>query len=168
MTPRARQHSVVRTAHGFTLLEAIVALVLLTTAGLALFSWMNASFDGLNRIEQSNARAAAELNALEFMKTVNPMERPEGQIKLGEIHLNWRSRPLQSPVANRNDAREPGPFMVALYETEVTLESAPKLAAYTISLRHFGYKRTGADLDVFGDPVSRNPSARSTGTAGRR
>ncbi|MCA3034435.1 MAG: type II secretion system protein, partial [Rhodocyclaceae bacterium] len=51
---------------GFTLLEAIVALVLLSTAGLVLFSWINASFDGLARIEQSNARAAAELNAMEF------------------------------------------------------------------------------------------------------
>ncbi|MFN7475909.1 MAG: prepilin-type N-terminal cleavage/methylation domain-containing protein [Burkholderiales bacterium] len=37
---------------GFTLLEAIVALVLLTTAGLALFSWINNGFDSLQRIER--------------------------------------------------------------------------------------------------------------------
>ena len=126
---------------GFTLLEAIVALVLLTTAGLALFSWMNASFDGLNRIEQSNIRAAAELNALEFMKTVNPMERPDGQIKLGTVDVKWRSRPLAAPVQNLTDTRDPGPFSVAMYETELTLEARPQIEPYSIVLRHMGYRR---------------------------
>ena len=132
---------VIRYSPGFTLLEAIVALVLLTTAGLALFSWMNASFDGLNRIEQSNARAAAELNALEFMKTVNPMERPDGQIKLGQVDVKWRARQLAQPVQNRTDTRDPGPFSVAMYEVELTLEDRPRIEPYTIVLRQMGYRR---------------------------
>lgn len=132
---------VLRCSSGFTLLEAIVALVLLTTAGLALFSWMNASFDGLNRIEQSNARAAAELNALEFMKTVNPMERPDGQIKLGQVDVKWRARQLSQPVQNRTDTRDPGPFSVAMYEVELTFEDRPRIEPYTIVLQQMGYRR---------------------------
>jgi general secretion pathway protein I len=132
---------------GFTLLEAIVALVLLSTAGLVLFSWINASFDGLARIEQSNARATAELNAMEFMKTVNPMQQPEGQIKLGEVQVSWRAKPITDLVANRTDSREPGPFTVALYEIEVALDGRPKIQPYTIKLRQMGYLRSMADLE---------------------
>lgn len=144
---------------GFTLLEAIVALVLLTTAGLALFSWMNASFDGLNRIEQSNARAAAELNALEFMKTVNPMERPDGQIKLGQVDLKWRARQLSPPVQNRTDARDPGPFSVAMYEVELTLEDRPKIEPYRIVLRQMGYRRLYPVGDESGGGITPSPTA---------
>lgn len=148
-----------RYSRGFTLLEAIVALVLLTTAGLALFSWMNASFDGLNRIEQSNARAAAELNALEFMKTVNPMERPDGQIKLGQVDLKWRARQLVQPVQNRADTREPGPFSVVMYEVELTLEDRPKIEPYTIVLRQMGYRRLYPVGDESGGGISPSPPA---------
>ncbi|MCA3019559.1 MAG: type II secretion system protein [Rhodocyclaceae bacterium] len=132
---------------GFTLLEAIVALVLLSTAGLVLFSWINASFDGLARIEQSNARAAAELNAMEFMKTVNPMQQPEGQTQLGEVQLKWRAKPITELVPNRTDNRDPGPFTVALYETEVSLDGRPNMQPYTITLRQMGYLRSMADLE---------------------
>jgi len=148
-----------RRSFGFTLLEAIVALVLLTTAGLALFSWMNASFDGLDRIEQSNARAAAELNALEFMKTVNPMERPDGQIKLGQVDLKWRARQLTQPVQNRTDTRDPGPFSVAMYEVELTLEDRPKIEPYTIVLRQMGYRLLYPVGDESGGGISPSPPA---------
>ncbi|MFM7460600.1 MAG: type II secretion system protein J [Burkholderiales bacterium] len=134
-------------ASGFTLLEAIVALVLLSTAGLVLFSWINASFDGLARIEQSNARAAAELNAMEFMKTVNPMQQPEGQTQLGDVQVKWRAKPITELVANRTDNRDPGPFTVALYETEVSLDGRPNMQPYTIKLRQMGYVRSMADLE---------------------
>ena len=139
---------------GFTLLEAIVALVLLSTAGLVLFSWINASFDGLARIEQSNARATAELNAMEFMKTVNPMQQPEGQIQLGEVQVKWRAKPITDLVPNRTDSREPGPFTVALYETEVSLDGRPNMQPYTIKLRQMGYVRSMADLEDEAPPLS--------------
>jgi general secretion pathway protein I len=144
---------------GFTLLEAVVALVLLSTAGLVLFSWINASFDGLQRIEQSNARAAAELNAMEFMKTVNPMQQPEGQIQLGEVQVKWRARPITELVANRNDSREPGPFTVALYETEVSIDGRPNMQPYTITLRQMGYLRSMAELEESSPLSAGSPQA---------
>ncbi len=143
---------------GFTLLEAIVAVVLLSTAGLVLFSWINASFDSLNRIEVSNARAAAELNAMEFMKTVNPMEQPTGRVKLGEIEMNWRATPVGEPVQNRTDTREPGPFMVAMYQIEVSLDGRPRLEPYAIQLRQMGYRRTFVDQNAFGEPNLNSPT----------
>ncbi len=138
---------------GFTLLEAIVALVILTTAGFALFSWINASFDALNRIETNNARAAAEINALEYLKTVNPYDRPEGEEVLGDVAMRWRARAVTDIKPNITDAQTPGVFVVALYDVEVTLESQPKLPRYTFKVRQMGYNRTVADDDVFGERI---------------
>ena len=144
-------------AHGFTLLEAIVALVILTTAGLALFSWINASFDSLHRIEYNNNRAAAEINALEYLRTINPMERPEGEALLGAVTMRWRSRVISDIKPNMTDAQVPGPFMVALYETQVSLEALPQLPQYTFTLRQMGYNRLLTDMDAFGESVP-NPA----------
>lgn len=143
-------------AHGFTLLEAIVALVILTTAGLALFSWINASFDSLHRIEYNNNRAAAEINAMEYLRNINPMATPEGEAVLGEVKMRWRSRAVSDIKPNMTDSQTPGPFMVALYETEVSLESLPQLPQYTFILRQMGYNRLLTDMDGFGETVS-NP-----------
>lgn len=139
-----------RRVSGFTLLEAIVALVLLTTAGFALFSWINASFDALNRIETNNARAAAEINALEYLKTVNPYVTPEGEEKLGEVSMRWRARAVTDIKPNITDAQTFGIFVVALYDVEVTLESLPKLPRYAFNVRQMGYKRTVEDEDETG------------------
>jgi general secretion pathway protein I len=146
--------------YGFSLLEALVALVLLTTAGFALFSWINSSFDALNRIETSNARAAAEINALEYLKTVNPMQRPEGEMLLGDVAMHWRARALEPPRANMTDAQTPGIFMVALYEVEVTLESLPALPRYSFTVRQMGYFRTMIDDDRQGGTTRPPPSGR--------
>jgi general secretion pathway protein I len=140
--------------YGFTLLEAIVALVILTTAGLALFSWINASFDSLNRIEVNNTQAAAEINALEYLKTVNPMLRPDGETKLGEITMRWRARAVSDVRPNLTDAQTLGQFVVALYDTEVEL--VPSQPSYRFKVRQMGYQRNGTDEELLGDGPNQN------------
>ena len=142
-------------ARGFTLLEAIVALVILTTAGLALFTWINASFDSLHRIEFNNNRAAAEINALEFLRTINPMERPEGETVLGAVTVRWRARLVGDIRPNLTDGQTAGPFMVGLYETEVELAAPPQLPRYTLKVRQMGYQRLATDTDAFGEKVGK-------------
>lgn len=135
-----------RTTRGFTLLEAVVALVLLATAGLALFSWINTSLDGLSRVESASRRIADERNALEYLRTINPMDRPVGETRLLDLVVKWRSTPLQSPVPNLTDAQTSGAFMVALYETELTLVPGPgnQRSPWSFTTRQFGYKRADA------------------------
>ncbi len=142
---------------GFTLLEAIVALVILTSAGLALFSWINASFDALNRIEYNNAKAAAEINAMEYLKTVNPMERPAGEVVLGDVSVRWSARPISDVAPNMTDGQTAGPFIVALYETEVSLAAEPRLPRYSFVVRQMGYQRSASEVNVFGEKVT-NPT----------
>jgi general secretion pathway protein I len=142
---------------GFTLLEAIVALVLLTTAGLTLFSWINASFESLDRIEQSNVRAAAERNALEYLRTINPMARPEGRIVLGTTQMTWRAKQLAPATSNMLDTLAPGPFSVAMYEVEVGLDSPPLLVGHRFVVRQMGFSRLSFSDEEATPPPARPP-----------
>ena len=60
---------------GFTLLEAVVALVLIATAGMALLDWVNNNLMNLNRVQTLQQRNEAIRSALVFMESVNPRYR---------------------------------------------------------------------------------------------
>ena len=145
---------------GFTLLEAIVALTLLATAGMMLFTWISAGFDSIERIEQANAAAAAELNALEYLKGLNIGAQPAGQTRLGEITMRWQARPVAGPTPNRVNTTEigqQGPFTLTLYDTEVILEG-PALSRRVFTVRQMGWTRATTNDDPFGAGPA-NPSS---------
>jgi general secretion pathway protein I len=128
-------------ARGFSLLEAIVAMVLIALVGMALFSWINASFVDLRRIQAVNAKSMAEMNALQFLQTINPMEQPVGQTELGALKLQWKSHAISEKRQNYTEALTPGPFSVALYETEVTLEEGSQVPRYSFVVKQMGWER---------------------------
>jgi len=145
-------------AKGFSLLEAIVAMVLIATAGLALFAWINGSFQSLERIQSSNARALAETNALQFMQTVNPMKDPAGKTALGNLNVEWKSRALAPPRTNLGSGEGPGPFTMALYEIDVSIEQLPDVPHDTFVIRQIGFERAPYQADPFADPAPIKPS----------
>jgi general secretion pathway protein I len=104
---------------GFSLLEAVVAMVILASTGWALLAWINSSIASLGRIEESNARSMATANALEYMQTVNPMTRPQGRVRLGSISIAWNARPLTPVIDGSNFPRGTSLYQLALYETVV-------------------------------------------------
>ncbi len=133
--PRRRQQG------GFTLIEAIVALVLMATTGMALFSWVNSNIITLNRVQASNAQDAATSNALEYLSSVNPMDRPEGSAVLGSYKLLWKAKPIADP---RDGASYPvgiSLYQVALYQTEVAIERLDGQSWFAFSLQQVGYKK---------------------------
>jgi general secretion pathway protein I len=127
---------------GFSLLEAIVALTLLAVAGLALFSWINASFDGIARADAAQARAQAQSNALAYIQTINPMVRPVGETKLGSLTVSWRAREIAPKIKpNEGSPDGTGNFMVALYDIELTMTDLPRVPAFTAKVSQMGFER---------------------------
>jgi general secretion pathway protein I len=128
--------------NGFSLLEAIVALTLLAVAGLALFSWINASFDGIARADAAQARAQAQSNAIAYIQTINPMARPSGEAKLGSLSINWAAKEIAPKVKPSVDSPDgTGNFIVALYDIEVTMTDLPRIPAFTIRVSQLGFER---------------------------
>ena len=120
---------------GFSLLEAVVAMVLISGAGYAIFGWINTNIMALNRIRDANARTAATQNVLEYMSGVNPMQKPEGQGNLGEYTVRWQSKPITL-------TQEPNSFyQLALYDTLVQVERGETNPWLEFHVRQVGYKK---------------------------
>ena len=136
ITPRIRAH------RGFSLLEAIVALTLLAVAGLALFTWINASFDGIARADAAQARAQAQSNALAYIYTINPMARPSGATKLGSLTVSWQAREIAPKIKPSVDSPDgTGNFMVALYDIELTMTDLPRVPQFSAKVSQLGFER---------------------------
>ena len=133
-------------SRGFTLIEAMVAMVIIGGAGMALFSWVNNSVISLGRVEDANARNAAMLNAIEFMQSVNPMLRPEGKIQLGDHELSWKATVQGDLVDGSAYPQGQSLFQLALYDTRVTAQRADGSAWFDFKLKLVGYKRVRESL----------------------
>lgn len=134
----ARRHEA-----GFTLLEAIVAIALLGALLVPLFSLMSRNLDGLFRVGEANLRSEVTLNALAMLDTVNPMERPEGSMAMGNYLLRWRSVALTTPVDGVGFPAGQSLYQVAMYRTEaevMRLDAAGQPSPwFTFDLRQIGW-----------------------------
>jgi general secretion pathway protein I len=125
---------------GFTLLEAIVALVLLASTGVALLDWLNTNLISLQRVQQAQQRHQAIENALVFMETVNPLEKPQGQATIGIYQIDWNATALELPKDGVTSTGGLGLFQVGLYETEIKVKVKQELLAH-FTLRQVGYNQ---------------------------
>lgn len=120
---------------GFSLLEAMVAMVLISGAGYALFGWINSNIMALHRIHESNARSEATQNILEYMDNINPMLKPEGGASLGQYKIRWESKPI-TLIQDGNSL-----YQLALYDTLVKAENRETQPWFEFRLRQVGYKK---------------------------
>lgn len=126
---------------GFSLLEAVVAMVLISGTGAALFSWINTELASVSRLQQSNARAEALTNVLELMHTVNPMLTPEGMFSFAAYRLTWNAKavtPVQDGVSYPQGISL---YQLALYDTLVRVNNPDGTLWFDFTLRQVGYKR---------------------------
>lgn len=107
--------------NGFSLLEAIVALTLISTVGLAIFSWINGMLINVEKIENNGNRLAIMRNTAEYLSHTNIMEQPSGKAVLGPYQLTWTSE-LAAPVKNGlNRNHSNNEFKIGLYEVDVSV-----------------------------------------------
>lgn len=87
---------------GFGLLEAIVALFILGTSGLMLFSWISENMRSATRLREAEARAQLQLEGIAMLETINLAREPEGEREIGALRLKWRGE-LVEPMRDEND-----------------------------------------------------------------
>ena len=81
---------------GFTLLEAIVALVIFTMGALALYGWLSTNVITLNRIRDRQQVEETLHSALDLIRRSIPMQVPTGKREVGDLEVSWTSAPLRS------------------------------------------------------------------------
>jgi general secretion pathway protein I len=130
-----------RVQRGFTLVEALVTMVVIAASGLALFTWVYASVGSLNRVEQANARNAAVATTLEFLETVNPMERPSGSFGFGSFRIEWNAVALTPVIDGSGHTLGRSDFQIALYDMQVKAFGADEAFWFDLQLRRTGFKK---------------------------
>lgn len=126
---------------GMALLEVIVALVLLSSTGLALFAWINQNLATAGRLAESDARARLTLNALALVETLNPADRPSGEFQLAAMSMSWRSRIVQPMLRSQGPGEAPGLWWVALYSVDVTASTTGSDTSVRFTLQRPGWQR---------------------------
>lgn len=105
---------------GFGLLEAIVAMAILGSAGLLLFGWLQSSLETASRLRDAEARARLQIEGQGFVSRLNPMAQPRGEQRIDDIELRWSSRLLEPVRAEHHYGEMVAPvWWLGLYELDV-------------------------------------------------
>lgn len=130
-----------RSAGGFTLLEAIVALVIFSMGAFALYGWLSANVITLDRIRERQEQEVAFASALDLVRRSNPMQTPSGMREAGDLTVTWTSSPLEPPRPNVDQGGFPGSHMVGLYTVHVTVNRGGREIG-DFHVRQIGWVRT--------------------------
>lgn len=128
---------------GFTLLEAIVALVIFSMGALALYSWLGVNIKTLLRVQERREVAALTSSALDSLRFVNPMETPRGRREIGHLVMEWVAKPVEPTRNAVTQVGRPTIFRVGLYSLDVRL-SVEGVEVQRFEVRQLGYEQTGA------------------------
>lgn len=110
-------------AAGFSLLEAIVALVIVTTTLTGLFTWINTDLISLRRAEAVVASAVVVEEVQRQLQVENLGGATGGSFSAGDYTVTWRAAPVESTVPGRRSRGAIGLYDHTLYDVAVVIES---------------------------------------------
>ncbi len=127
---------------GFSLIEALVALIVLSIGLAALFSLQQQITNGQRRYEQALQRAASERNILAALRTLNPAEQPTGAMEMApDRQLRWTSRPLTAWRRTISAQNNDGAYDAAIYEVTAGWVEGKGAAGQVISFDRVAWRR---------------------------
>jgi general secretion pathway protein I len=133
-------------AAGFTLIEALVALVILSAGLMVFYEFLSSSLHAADRARHAAEEYDRDRNALALASTLNPMTSPDGSLDLGAYRIHWRAERITAP---RRSTMFPqsgqGPYSVALYR--VTLDFPDDREFAPVVVTKLGYHREIATAD---------------------
>jgi general secretion pathway protein I len=141
-----RQADPMRGDDGFTLIEAIVALVMLSMALVAFYDFLSTSLQSADRIALASVAYDRHENALALANTINPMAMPKGSFDVGHYHIDWQSQPIDPIRQSSRYPFGPGLFMIALYRITLNFPDDHDIAPIVVT--KLGYHRIGGPTNL--------------------
>lgn len=130
-----------KSQHGFSALEALIAAALLGVALAPLLDLQRQSFRAAARVEAAQAEVSAQGTALDLLTSVNVMAEPAGRRLISErFAMEWRARALTRVIPGVGYLAADGGFDTALYAVDVrVLDGAREVAAFQVE--QIGWRR---------------------------
>jgi general secretion pathway protein I len=143
---------------GISLLETLAALVVLSAGATVMFTWFAQNAAVLGRLKAAEEVERVRLEAIEYVRTVNPVERPRGEVTLNQYRLAWTSRQSADSARPVNELGSPARYEVSLHELNVRITRTDATSSDAVSqftLPVAGYKLVATDTgSVFGLPAA--------------
>ncbi|MDX2299294.1 MAG: prepilin-type N-terminal cleavage/methylation domain-containing protein [Xanthomonadaceae bacterium] len=131
-----------RRADGFTLLEAIVALVIFSMGAFALYGWLSTSLHTLTRVDAGRETLALQQSALDLVRTVNPMATPRGRREMAGALVEWNGELVEPARRGRSQVGGETFFEVGLYRLDVRVSQGEREVG-RFEVRQLGYRQVG-------------------------
>ena len=131
---------------GFTLIEVVVALVILSTVLLAFYEFLSSALASGDRARTAVASYDRGQNALALVTTLNPMEAPQGSFDLGSYRIRWRAQRIGAERQSNGYPSGRGRFTVALYRVVLDVPDDAKFPPLEVT--KLGYHL----IDLPGNP----------------
>lgn len=139
-------------AAGMGMVEVLAAMVIFSTGAVLLFGWMGDTSNRLARLRAEQRQLFVQLSAIEFAKTLNPMQEAQGRVQLADgVLLSWQSRLL----GGIDEAGwRGGLYEVGLYEVEMRAEAQwGQVPVQSLKLAGWRQVRDAGDNQLFSGRV---------------
>ncbi len=131
-----------RRASGFTLLEAIVALVIMAAVMIPLLSFISATAQALITAAETNERSFAQQAAVAMLEPLNPFEEPSGTLSLDQdVTVSWISEEILPQMKDVALGSPLSGFTFGFYKLTVTLARPDRDPWFTFEMRKAGYAK---------------------------
>jgi prepilin-type N-terminal cleavage/methylation domain-containing protein len=136
---------------GFSMLETVAALAVFSFGAAILFDWMAQTSQTLNRVAIAQERHAAQIRALDYLRTIDLNAQPQGQQSLGSLELTWRSEPVtpMRPALALSGAADA--YDVGSSKVTAQLAGSANLSGYSfeVELTQYALTRARDPLSLF-------------------
>lgn len=119
LSTAASAHRIPQRARGVSLLEVIVALVVISSFGAALFTWAGQTYRTASRTAELMEQLELERNITELAASINPARNPEGKLQTDEAIYEWRATAVRLPADHVKHPSGLSPYQVGLYKLSI-------------------------------------------------
>lgn len=125
---------------GFTLLEAIVSIVLLASVGVAVYALIGANMISMFRVKQVSTVVPIVYEAIVELQSMPIHQQGVGSFLIRDTQVSWKAIEIGKKRNSQNVSGYRGLYDIGLYDVQFELTRDGKfLASY--SIRRAGYQK---------------------------
>ena len=122
-------------ASGFTLVEAIVALVVLSMSLMATYGWIQVSVEMLIKTDEVTNQEIGLDQLVGNLQSIDFAKQSAGEYDYGELSFSWIAKPYEKERPGRNVLGRKGAYDHTLYVVSIVVfRGVSRVANYRVRL----------------------------------